>query len=157
DGARRGLLYAGTQHGVYVSFDDGDRWQPLRNGLPDTPVHDIWVEANDVAIATHGRGFYVLDDVSSLRQLGSAAATGPGAHLFKPADAVRHAYPAKVTYWLKKPAQKLTLEILDSGGRVVRTFEGAQPNQGRGRGRAGEASRAGQPGQAGRAGAGTTE
>ena len=58
DPTRRGLLYAGTQHGFYVSFDDGDHWQPLKNGLPDTPVHDIWVEASDVAIATHGRGFY---------------------------------------------------------------------------------------------------
>src|SRR5204863_71475 len=56
DPARKGLLYAGTQHGFYVSLDDGDHWQPLRNGLSDTQVADIWVEANEIAIATHGRG-----------------------------------------------------------------------------------------------------
>ncbi len=145
DSARRGLLYAGTQHGVYASFDDGDRWQPLRNGLPDTPVHDIWVEGNDVAIATHGRGFYILDDVNPLRQFSDDAARATTAYLFKPGDATRNAYPGKITYWLKKPAQKLTLDILDAQGRVVRTFNGALPNAGRG-------GRAGQPGEPGRGG-----
>src|SRR6185503_15713379 len=71
DPARRGLLYAGTQHGFYVSLDDGDHWQPLRNNLPDTQVSDIWVDANVIAIATHGRGFYVLDGIGPLRQYGS--------------------------------------------------------------------------------------
>ena len=132
DPTRRGLLYAGTQHGFYVSFDDGDHWQPLKNGLPDTPVHDIWVEAADVAIATHGRGFYILDDVAPLRQYGAPVTTATNAYLFKPSDATRSAYPGKITYWLKKPAQKATLEILDSGGKVMRTFNGAAPNAGRG-------------------------
>src|SRR3954464_15601712 len=132
DPARRGLLYAGTQHGFYVSFDDGDHWQALKNGLPDTPVHDIWVEAADVAIATHGRGFYILDDVAPLRQYGTAVTTAANAYLFKPAAATRSAYPAKITYWLKKPAQKATLEILDGRGQVIRTFNGAVPNAGRG-------------------------
>ena len=68
DPTRRGLLYAGTQHGFYVSFDDGDHWQSLSLNLPDVPVSDIWVEANSIAIATHGRGFYVLDDIGPLRQ-----------------------------------------------------------------------------------------
>ena len=132
DPTRRGLLYAGTQHGFYLSFDDGDHWQPLKNGLPDTPVHDIWVEASDVAIATHGRGFYILDDVAPLRQYGAAVTTATTAYLFRPSAATRSAYPAKITYWLKKPAQKLTLEILDGGGQVIRTFNGAAPNAGRG-------------------------
>jgi photosystem II stability/assembly factor-like uncharacterized protein len=132
DPTRRGLLYAGTQHGFYISLDDGDHWQPLKNGLPDTPVHDIWVEAGDVAIATHGRGFYILDDVAPLRQYGAPVTTAASAYLFKPSDATRSAYPAKITYWLKKPAQKLTLEILDGGGQVIRTFNGAAPNAGRG-------------------------
>ena len=143
DPTRRGLLYAGTQHGFYVSFDDGDRWQPLKNGLPDTPVHDIWVEAADVAIATHGRGFYILDDVAPLRQYGAPVTTATTAYLFRPADATRSAYPAKITYWLKTPAQKLTLEILDGGGQVIRTFNGAVPGEGRGergRGAAGAAA-----------------
>ena len=132
DPTRRGLLYAGTQHGFYVSFDDGAHWQPLKNGLPDTPVHDIWVEASDVAIATHGRGFYILDDVAPLRQYGAPVTTATSAYLFKPSEATRSAYPAKITYWLKKPAQKLTLEILDGGGHVIRTFNGAAPTVGRG-------------------------
>jgi photosystem II stability/assembly factor-like uncharacterized protein len=152
DPTRRGLLYAGTQHGFYVSHDDGDHWQPLKNGLPDTPVHDIWVEAGDIAIATHGRGFYILDDVAPLRQYGAAVTSATTAYLFKPSDATRSAYSAKITYWLKKPPQKMTLEILDSGGQVVRTFNGAAPTEGRGR--AGGAGRAGTPGAAAPAAAG---
>ena len=146
DPTRRGLLYAGTQHGFFISFDDGDHWQPLKNGLPDTPVHDIWVEASDVAIATHGRGFYILDDVAPLRQYGAPVVSATNAYLFKPSDATRSAYPAKITYWLKKPAQKLTLDILDSKGQIVRTFNGAAP--GDGRGRSGDAGRAGGAGAA---------
>ena len=69
DPTRRGLLYAGTQHGVYVSFDDGERWESLSLNLPDTPgVRHLVVEANSIAIATHGRGFYILDDIAPLRQ-----------------------------------------------------------------------------------------
>jgi photosystem II stability/assembly factor-like uncharacterized protein len=147
DPTRRGLLYAGTQHGFFVSFDDGDRWQPLANGLPDTQVSDIWVEANDIAIATHGRGFYILDDIAPLRQYGPDAARATEAYFFKPADGVRSAYPAKLTYWLKKPAQKLTLEIVDASGRVIRTYNGAMSNAAPGR-----AGRAGEPGGAGVAG-----
>ena len=147
DPTRRGLLYAGTQHGFFISFDDGDHWQPLKNGLPDTPVHDIWIEAGDVAIATHGRGFYILDDVAPLRQYGAPVTTATAAYLFKPSDATRSAYPAKITYWLKQPAQKATLEILDSGGQVIRTFNGAAPNAGRGaRGSPGAQGAPGAPG-----------
>jgi photosystem II stability/assembly factor-like uncharacterized protein len=147
DPVRRGLLYAGTQHGFYVSFDDGDRWRPLKTGLPDTQVSDVWVEANDVAIATHGRGFYILDDLAPLRQYGPDVTRATDAYLFKPADAVRSAYQGKITYWLKKPVQKLTLEILDGSGQAIRTFNGAMPNAGRG-GRAGQAGQAGQAGRA---------
>ena len=124
DPTRRGLLYAGTQHGFYLSYDDGDRWQALGTGLPDTPVSDIWVEANDIAIATHGRGFYVLDEVGPLRQYGSAVTSATDAYLFKPGDAIRSGGPARITYWLKRPAQNLTLEILDSNGQAIRTFAG---------------------------------
>src|SRR5262249_51578941 len=88
DPKRRGLLYAGAEHSLYVSLDDGDHWQPLRLNMPDTQISDIWVEANDVTIATHGRGFWVLDDVNPLRQYGSATSTAD-AYLFKPGDAVR--------------------------------------------------------------------
>ena len=143
DRVRRGLLYAGTEHGFYFSMDDGDHWSALTQGLPDTQVSDIWVDANDLAIATHGRGFYVLDDLAPLRQFGSDATTATDGYLFKPNDAIRNAGGARIDYWLKKAPQKMTLEILDAQGQVVRSFEGAAPNQGRGRG-------AGRAGQAGR-------
>ena len=135
DPARKGLLYAGTEHGFYLSFDDGGHWQNFSLNLPDTQVSDIWVEANDIAIATHGRGFYILDAVGPLRQYGPEATSATAAYLFKPGDAIRSAGNAPVTYWLKKPAESLTLEILDSKGQVIRSFNGAMPkasNEGRG-------------------------
>jgi photosystem II stability/assembly factor-like uncharacterized protein len=139
DPTRRGLLYAATQHGVYISYDEGDRWQSLSLNLPDVPVSDLWVEANALAIATHGRSFYVLDDIAPLRQAGTAGSSADF-QLFKPADAIRGAGPAAITYLLRKPAGKMTIEILDGGGAVVQTIEGATP--GRGRGRGGEAGAA---------------
>ncbi|MDQ6943523.1 MAG: hypothetical protein M3169_13555, partial [Candidatus Eremiobacteraeota bacterium] len=87
DPRRRGLLYAGTETGVYVSFDDGAAWQSLRLNMPVASVHDISVHGDDLAIATHGRAFWILDDVTPLRQLAANAA--PDARLFAPADAVR--------------------------------------------------------------------
>ncbi len=92
DPTRKGMLYAGTEHGVYLSYDDGDHWQSLRLNLPDTQVSDIWVEGNDVAIATHGRGFYILDSVGPLRQHGAPAVSATDAFSFKPGDVVR--FPA---------------------------------------------------------------
>ena len=84
---RRGLLYAGTEKGVYVSFDDGDHWQPLQLNLPVTSVRDIDVHGADVVIATHGRGFWILDDVTPLRQATPRRAARR--LLFAPATAVR--------------------------------------------------------------------
>ncbi|PYP13749.1 MAG: hypothetical protein DMD52_15455, partial [Gemmatimonadetes bacterium] len=69
DPTRRGLLYAGTERGVWVSFDDGASWQSLRLNLPIVPVHDLVVKEGDIVAATHGRSFWILDDVSPLRQL----------------------------------------------------------------------------------------
>ena len=69
------LLYLGTEHGIYVSFDDGANWESLRQNLPDTPVHDIAVEERDLVIATHGRGFYVMDNIAPLRQGGLQTTT----------------------------------------------------------------------------------
>jgi photosystem II stability/assembly factor-like uncharacterized protein len=136
DPVRKGLLYAGTQHGVYVSFDDGDHWQSLSLNLPDVQVSDIWVEANAIAVATHGRSFYVLDDIAPLRQFGEE---GAGEfHLYKPGDIVRGAGNASIPYLLKKQPEKLTLEILDSKGAVVQTLQGSvAPAGGRGGGRGG--------------------
>ena len=145
DPVRKGLLYAGTEHGFYVSLDDGDHWQPLSSGLPDTQVSDIWVEGNDLAIATHGRRFYVLDDVSPLRQYNASVTSTADAYLFKPGDAIRGGSPARITYWLKKPAQNLKLEILDSRGQVcarstARCRSRQRPRTRRGRLRAGRAA-----------------
>ncbi|HEX4932491.1 MAG TPA: glycosyl hydrolase, partial [Gemmatimonadaceae bacterium] len=99
DRARKGLLYAGTNHGAYVSFDDGERWLPFRNGLPGTPVVDIWVEDNALAIATHGRSFYVMDNLATLRQLGTTPVTD--VTLFAPATTTRGLDRATVDYFLK--------------------------------------------------------
>ena len=87
DPVRRGLLYAGTERGVYVSFDDGDHWQSLQMNLPVTSVRDIDVHGNDVVIGTHGRAFWILDDVTPLRQMDARPAAPM--HLFAPAAAVR--------------------------------------------------------------------
>ena len=123
DPKREKLLYLGTEHGVYVSFDDGANWQSLRQNLPDTPVHDIAVEARDLVIATHGRGFYVMDKIAPLRQGGLQTTTN--FHLYKPEDALRGLDRAvAVDYYLKQPAQKITMEFLDSQGNAIRTFTG---------------------------------
>lgn len=87
DPLRRGLLYAGTEKGVFVSFDDGDHWQDLQRDLPRTSVRDIVVHGNDLVIATHGRGFYIMDGMGQLRALADPAPSGPS--LFPLADAVR--------------------------------------------------------------------
>jgi hypothetical protein len=131
DRARRGLLYAGTQHGVYVSYDDGDRWEPLSLNLPDVQISDLIVEDHDLVIATHGRGFYILDNIAPLRDA-RAMTTSTDAYLFKPADAVRGTAGVTLTYLLRKPAQTLRIDILDSRGQVVNSIVGAAPSGRRG-------------------------
>ena len=121
---RAKLLYLGTEHGVYVSFDDGAHWQSLQQNLPDTPVHDLAVEQRDLVIATHGRGFYVMDNIAALRQ-GGIPATTSTLHLYKPEDALRGLdRSVAVDYYLKQPAQKVTMEFLDAQGKPIRTFTG---------------------------------
>ncbi len=140
DPTRKGLLYAGTQHGVYISYDDGDHWKSLSLNLPDVQVSDLIVQGSDLAIATHGRSFYILDDIGPIRQLANEISTSDEAELFRPADAIRGAGGATISYWLKKPAQSLTLEVLDAAGAVVHTVNGVPPATGRGgRGRGGDA------------------
>ena len=125
DHKRRNMLYAGTQHGMYYSYDDGNTWHSLSLNLPDIPISDIWVEETDLVIATHGRSFYVLDDIDPLRQFGAPVASATDVFLFAPADAIRTTAGATIRYWVKQPAQNLTIEILDKTGAVVRTFGGA--------------------------------
>ena len=123
DVKRAKLLYLGTEHGVYISFDDGANWQPLSQNLPDTPVHDLAVEQRDLVIATHGRGFYIMDNIAALRQGGIP--TTSTFHLYKPEDALRGLDRSlAVDYYLKQPAQKVTMEFLDAQGKVIRTFTG---------------------------------
>jgi len=142
DPIRRGLLFAATELGVYVSFNDGERWQPLQLNLPVTPVRDLVVKGDDLVIATHGRSFWILDDISPLRDLNYAAVSA-GAYLFRPAAAIRirknegHDTPlqpetpagknppagAIIDYSLQSvPSGEVTLEIIDSTGVMVRKY-----------------------------------
>ncbi|MBE3072660.1 MAG: glycosyl hydrolase [Acidobacteria bacterium] len=118
DPGRQGLLYAGTEHGVYVSFDDGAHWQSLSLNLPDTQVPDLVVEGRDLVIATHGRSFYVLDNIEILRQLRADVVEAPF-HLFTPPDAVRRVYPATFDFFLRAEAKSVSVEILDGTGALV--------------------------------------
>ena len=145
DPARRGLLYAGTERGVYVSFDSGDHWQSLQLNLPVTAVRDLVVHDSDLVVATHGRSFWILDGITPLRELREAAAgaAATGVHLYRPAGAVRARWSentdtplpidepagrnppdgALLDYYLARPAVgPMVLEILDARGAVVRRF-----------------------------------
>jgi photosystem II stability/assembly factor-like uncharacterized protein len=136
DPDREGLLYAGTEFGLFVSFDDGRTWHRLQRNLPITPVVDLAVHRKDLVVSTQGRSFWVLDDISPLHELPGAAAAAD-AHLFQPRDAVRadmsgrgdeyapEPPPAGATlYYLlgREPAGPVTLEVVDAQGRTVRAF-----------------------------------
>ncbi|MDE1938996.1 MAG: glycosyl hydrolase [Alphaproteobacteria bacterium] len=136
DPVKRGLLYAATETGVFVSFDDGLRWQSLQLNLPHSPVHDLVVKDDDLVVATHGRSFWILDDVTPLRQIAAAsAASGP--FLYTPETTYRLYYPdsvdarppvgqnppagALIDYVLPpKPQGEVTIDILDAKGNEVR-------------------------------------
>ena len=142
DPRRRGLLLAGTERGVHISFDDGDNWQSLQLNMPVTSMRDFEIYGNDLIVATHGRGFWVIDDICPLRQLSDAVTSGD-AYLFKPADAINfieggdNGTPlqkdepqaenppngAMIDYYLKRAATTpVTIEIVDANGAVVQTF-----------------------------------
>jgi hypothetical protein len=139
DQTRRGLLYAGTRFGVYISYDDGGTWESLSLNLPRVPVNDLMVEKNALVLGTHGRSFYVLDNIEPLRQITPAISASPDPYLFRPANAIRSGGAAQIQYWLKRPAQSLTIEVVDAAGRIATTINGVQPGAGRGaaEGRAG--------------------
>jgi photosystem II stability/assembly factor-like uncharacterized protein len=128
DTKRPGLLYAGTEHGIYISFDDGENWQTLSLNLPDTQVSDIAVEAHDLVIATYGRSFYVLDDVDVLRQLTPEVARSP-IHLYQPREVIRSVNQAAIYYYLRQPAEKVTIDILDAKGQKIRSFTGIRADE----------------------------
>jgi hypothetical protein len=144
DPVRRGLLYAATEMGVSVSFDDGGRWQLLQFNLPATSVRDLAVHADDLVIATHGRSFWIMDDISPLRQANANVAAS-AAWLYKPAAAIRTssegfqgtplppeipkaANPpegAILDYYLAAAQDQVTLEILDGNNQTVRRYSSA--------------------------------
>ena len=135
DITRPGLLYAGMEHGIWVSFKDGETWQPLQLKLPDTQIADIQVTEKDVVIGTHGRSIYVLDDIAPVREFTPDLAKKP-VHLFKPYYAVRRVQPAVFQYYLAKQADSVKVEILDAAGTVIQSFTGNKPtNPKNGRGR----------------------
>lgn len=138
DPTRRGMLYAGTQSGVYVSYDDGNTWESLRLNLPDVPVVSLVVTERDLAIATHGRGFYILDNIGPLRQYNATMSASADPVLFAPSPTVRQALPATIQYWLKQPAQNVRIDIVDPAGKVIRTYPDTAGQGGRG-GRGGAA------------------
>ena len=121
DPKRSGLLYAGTEHGVFVSLSGGAAWSDLSLRLPDTPVTGLSVEARDVVISTHGRSFWVLDDIETLRQL-DADLVDADAHLFRPADAARRVAPAVIDVRVNRPGRRVRLDILTGEGEHVRTL-----------------------------------
>ena len=132
DPTRAGLLYAATQHGVYVSYDDGAEWIELNPGLPDLPIVDLVVEENELVITAHGRSFWILDDIAPLRQLQPGLADRAQA-LFDPAPGYRSSDGATLSWWWKEAPSEATLEILDASGEVLRTYESAREGEERDR------------------------
>jgi photosystem II stability/assembly factor-like uncharacterized protein len=153
DPEKQGMLYVGTERGVWFSPTDGANWQRLQLNLPPVPVHDLAIKEGDLIAATHGRSFWVLDDLSPLRQL-SASVTASEAHLFKPRDAYRVSFAGRsrggtgaagaasgppvhpiatspsggpvVHYWLKCAGHEVTLQFLDANGTLIRSFTSRQ-------------------------------
>lgn len=153
DTERKGLLFLCTESWVYVSFDDGDHWQSLALNQPNTSYRDMVVKGNDLVVGTYGRSFWILDDISPLRQLAAETAK-ESVHLFKPGEAVRvrrnvngdTPFPPEVThadnpplgaviyYWLANPVSKVTIEVADASGQVWRKMSSddqfnTEPNQ----------------------------
>ena len=146
DPKRKGLLFAGTETGIYVSFDDGANWQSLQMNLPQTPIDDLTIHGDDLAVATHGRAFWVLDDITPLRQL-AAGTQNEAVHFFTPRTAYRTRIfsfqlpgfiaagqnppsGAILDYWLKDaPKDEVKLEILNAQGKVIRKFTSKPPKE----------------------------
>ncbi len=152
DPERQGLLFAGTERGAFISFDDGDHWQPLQLNLPVTSVREFQVYSGDLLVGTHGRGIWAVDDISSLRQINDAVAASE-AYLFKPADAYNYMQGsdngtplqkdepqtpnrpvgAFIDYYLKSDASgPVTIEVLDEAGKVRATYGNGAPAAGAG-------------------------
>jgi photosystem II stability/assembly factor-like uncharacterized protein len=123
DPVRRGMLYAGTEHGVWVSWNAGDTWQSLSLNLPDTQVADLVVERHDLVAGTHGRSIWILSDLDSLRQM-SKEPLAAKLHSFTPRPAIRSVSAAPLDYVLAEEAPSVAIEVLDKAGAVIRRVEG---------------------------------
>ncbi len=141
DPEQEGLLFAGTEYGLFISFDDGKNWKPFQQNLPVTPITDIKVFRNDLILSTMGRSFWVMDDISILHQLVKAKESKI-AYLFQPEEALRLHYRGtgknaipnypgpgvNIDYYLKSnPSEDIKLEILNPDNRVIRTFTSVEP------------------------------
>ena len=132
DPSREGLLYAGTEFGIFISFDNGAHWQSFQLNLPNVPVSDIKLHRNDLIVSTQGRAFWILDNISSLHQLTPQVSTAD-AHLFKPRDGYRTrvnptALGPTIEYYLPSaPNGAVTVEILDAKGAVINSYNSDAP------------------------------
>jgi photosystem II stability/assembly factor-like uncharacterized protein len=149
DPEREGMLFAGTEFGMYLSFDNGKRWQRFQLNLPAVPITDLRIQRGDVVLSTQGRSFWILDNVTTLRQADDRVLSA-GTHLFRPRTAYRHRYAgsfggvegsrsdpadpqypgmgAQIDYWLGT-AGAVTLDVLDATGTVVRSFASDAPGE----------------------------
>jgi photosystem II stability/assembly factor-like uncharacterized protein len=123
DLVRPGMLYAATERGMWLSYDAGAHWQSLSRNLPPVPVHDIALRDDDMAIATHGRAFWVMENLSTLRQAPEVAAAGGRNFLYKPAPVIRAGNAsASVSYRLGEGNPVVTIEFLDAAGKLIKKF-----------------------------------
>jgi hypothetical protein len=145
DPDRQGLLYAGTEFGMFISFDNGATWQSFQLNLPVTPITDIKVHRKDLVVSTQGRAFWILDNISSLHQ-SAPQITSADVHLYTPRDGYRTQVaalgPAVEYYLAAAPATPVTIDILDGAGTVVNSYSSDAPAGG-GRGRGGRGGRGG--------------
>ena len=118
-----GLLYLATEHGVYVSFNDGEMWQPLQLNLPDTPIRDLVLKNDDIVLGSHGRGFWIMDDIAPFREAVDIN-KNQKVTLFKPANPIRGIYNAQIQYYLPEVADSVTIEIMDAEGNLIKSFTG---------------------------------
>ncbi|MEM6999151.1 MAG: glycosyl hydrolase [Pseudomonadota bacterium] len=126
DPQQPGLLYAGSEHGVYVSFNNGNRWHSLRRNMPDTVITGLVVKSNELVVATHGRAFYILEGLDTLRQI-ARDSDAEKTRLFTPAEAMRRILPANIHFYLAQDAQSVSLDIIDGDNNLVRRLITEQP------------------------------
>ena len=123
---KEGLLYLATEHGVYISFNDGAIWQSLQLNLPDTPIRDLVLRDNDVILGSHGRGFWILDDIIPFRSA-SGLNSGDEVILYPPSDPIRGIYSAKIQYYLKEQVDTVHIDVLNQNGELIHSFSGFTP------------------------------